>query len=190
MKLKWSLMELQKYKDDILMLDGKIDLTTSLKERKKDLIDVSPILVRGTISVDEADRYYVDLGLETTLILPSTRSLEPVELELKTTFSEVYLAPGVDSDDPETKSELENELVFSLEYDMIDLRKPLEDTILASIPMKILSQEEQETQELPSGQGWEVTLEEDFPEETDESDVSENSPFNILKGLDLSNDKD
>lgn len=35
MKLKWSLMELKKYKDDILMLDGKVDLTTSLKERKK-----------------------------------------------------------------------------------------------------------------------------------------------------------
>lgn len=182
MKLRWTLMELEKYQGDILMLDDQADLTNSLKERKRDLFDASPVDVQGAISIDNYKRYYVDLTLHVTFTLPSSRSLEPVELELTVPFSEVYLTPDANRNDMD---DLENDIVFSLDDDFLDLQKPIEDTLLAAIPMKVLSKEEQEATELPHGTGWEVTLEGDDSEENSESETPENSPFSVLKDLDL-----
>src|SRR5690625_1377477 len=95
MKLKWSLDELNKSQSGFLPIGGQVDLTNSLKNRKRELIDASLIDMQGTISIEGKSRYYVDLTLNVTLTLPSTRSLEPVELDLFVPLNEVYLAPDV-----------------------------------------------------------------------------------------------
>ncbi|HLR88910.1 MAG TPA: YceD family protein [Atopostipes sp.] len=184
MKLKWSLAELHKQPAGMLMLDEKVDVTDSLKERNNDLIDASVVDVQGAISIEAYKRYFVDLTLNVVLTLPSSRSLEPVELNLTVPFSEVYLAPDAGQTAVE---DLDDEVVFSLEQDILDLQKPIEDTILASIPMKVLSEEEQTSNDLPMGNDWEVKLEGDVDSSdiNDESDTPENSPFAVLKDLDL-----
>jgi len=192
MKLKWSLQELHKHQGEFFPINGQADLTNALKERKASLIDASSIAVEGTMSIEVMQRYFVDLILTYSLTLPSTRSLEPVELTFEIPFNEVYIAPdAVDFEDEESDIEdedLEESAVFSLEKDILDLQKPIEDTILASIPMKVLSEEEQNTDELPAGHDWEVVREEDIdlaePEE-EESTEPENSPFSVLKEVDL-----
>lgn len=184
MKLKWSLAELHKQPAGMLMLDEKVDVTDSLKERNNDLIDASVVDVQGAISIEAYKRYFVDLTLNVVLTLPSSRSLESVELNLTVPFSEVYLAPDAGRTAVE---DLDDEVVFSLEQDILDLQKPIEDTILASIPMKVLSEEEQTSNDLPMGNDWEVKLEGDVDSSdiNDESDTPENSPFAVLKDLDL-----
>lgn len=191
MKLKWSLAELHKQPAGILMLDEKVDMTDSLKKRDTELMDVSLIDIQGTISIEASSRYFVDLTLNVILTLPSSRSLKPVELNLTIPFSEVYLAPDAGQTAVE---DLDDEVVFALEQDILDLQKPIEDTILASIPIKVLSEEEKNSNDLPMGNDWEVKLEgdNDSSDMKDESDTPENSPFAVLKDLDLdfSEDKD
>ena len=188
MKLKWSLAELHKNQNGIFMIDDRVDLTNSLKNRKQNLMDASLVEVRGSISMEGKKRYFVDLTLNVELTLPSTRSLQPVTLDMAIPFHEVYLAPDALEIDAE---DLEDDLVFSLENDILDLRKPIEDTILASIPMKVLSEEEKNVQELPKGQDWELQLEgdENTQSSAQESTSSEASPFDVLKDLDLFDDE-
>ena len=178
MKLKWSLAELHKNQNGIFMIDDRVDLTNSLKNRKQNLMDASLVEVRGSISMEGKKRYFVDLTLNVELTLPSTRSLQPVTLDMAIPFHEVYLAPDALEIDAE---DLEDDLVFSLENDILDLRKPIEDTILASIPMKVLSEEEKNVQELPKGQDWELQLEgdENTQSSAQESTSSEAWPFDV-----------
>lgn len=185
MKLKWSLAELQKHRDGYYPISGEADLANALKNRNDELIDVSPVAVEGMISLEGRNKYYVDLNLDVTLTMPSSRSLEPVDLQLDVPFHEVYLAPDVL--DASSEDVLEEELTFSLEKDILDLQKPIEDTILASIPMKVLSEEEQNAQELPSGQDWSLKLEDEMDSDTtsEESTDSKASPFDVLKEMDL-----
>lgn len=191
MKLKWSLAELHKQPSDMLMLEEKVDMKNSLKNRNDELIDVSLVNIQGVISIEAYKRYFVDLTLNVILTLPSSRSLKPVELNLTIPFSEVYLAPDAGQTAVE---DLDDEVVFALEQDILDLQKPIEDTILASIPIKVLSEEEKNSNDLPMGNDWEVKLEgdNDSSDMKDESDTPENSPFAVLKDLDLdfSEDKD
>ena len=191
MKLKWSLAELQRYRNDYYPVSGVVNLTNALKNRKDDLIDASSIEIEGTITLEGSDKYYVDLTLDLTLTLPSSRSLEPVDLDMTLPFHEVYLAP--DARIVASEDEIEDDLYFSLEKDILDLQIPIEDTILASIPLRVLSKKEQDSYELPSGQDWSMQLEDEMDSKpvSDESAKSKASPFDILKDMDLfSEDED
>lgn len=191
MKLKWSLAELQRYRNDYYPVSGVVNLTNALKNRKDDLIDASSIEIEGTITLEGSDKYYVDLTLDLTLTLPSSRSLEPVDLDMTLPFHEVYLAP--DARIVASEDEIEDDLYFYLTKDILDLQIPIEDTILASIPLKVLSKKEQDSYELPSGQDWSMQLEDemDSKQVSDESAKSKASPFDILKDMDLfSEDED
>lgn len=191
MKLKWSLAELQRYRNDYYPVSGVVNLTNALKNRKDDLIDASSIEIEGTITLEGSDKYYVDLTLDLTLTLPSSRSLEPVDLDMTLPFHEVYLAP--DARILASEDEIEDDLYFYLMKDILDLQIPIEDTILASIPLKVLSKKEQDSYELPSGQDWSMRLEDEMDSKpvSDESAKSKASPFDILKDMDLfSEDED
>lgn len=189
MKLKWSLVELAKYRNQPLVLDGKIDLTNSLKKRKKDLLDATPVSVKGIISSESNNRFLVDITLDVILTLPSSRSLTPVDFDLTVPLTELYLAPNLSHDSID--DDLDNKIVISLEKDILDLEKPIEDTILASIPMKILSKEEIDSEERPSGEDWEFTLEDEVvSNSSEETGTPENNPFGVLKDLDLFNTED
>lgn len=188
MKVKWSLAELQKNQHGIYPVSGQADLTAALKSRRTDILDASLIDIQGAITVDGKKKFYVDITLDLNLTLPSSRSLEPVKLDLHIPFNEVYLAPDVKITDLEDT----DEEVFALELDILDLQKPIEDTILATIPMKILTEEEKSATDLPTGQDWQLVLEDDVDTVSKEkaSAESKSSPFDILKDLDLFNDED
>lgn len=188
LKLKWALAELAKYKLKPLTLDGEVNLTNSLKKRNSDLLDAKPVKVKGMVILEGEDQYLVDLNLKTTLTLPSTRSLTPVTYKMDVNLREVYLAPNLSQN---VLEDLEDQIAFSLDKDILDLRKPIEDTIIASIPMKILSEEERFSKEGPKGKDWELFIEgEELPEKEKDSSGSQNNPFGILKDLDLFDEKD
>lgn len=56
------------------------------------------------------------------------------------------------------------EEIILLDKPTIDLDESVEDNILLSIPIQVLTEEEQNSQEMPSGNDWEVISEEAYLE--------------------------
>lgn len=188
MKIKWNFNELRKYNDEPLQLSGEVNLESALKERDKEIISASPIKVEGWLVVEDRHEYLVDLQLNTMLTLPSSRSLTAVEFEMTIPFSETYLAPGYT---PDPDKYHEDEIVILLESEVLDLQKPIEDSVLAAIPTQIFTDEELESNEMPSGNDWEVVSEDTHYEgENNSKSDEQDSPFAALKDLFSENEAD
>ena len=156
--MKWSIQELQKKKEKQCSFDETVDLKKELMERDSSIIDVSPIHVTGQLLIEEHD-YLVLAHVSCEVTLPSTRSLQPVKLSLAFDFDEMYMTPKQDENRPES---LQDELVLILEKDTIDLYKAVADNILLNFPLQVLTEEEQDSEVMPSGNGWEVISEETY----------------------------
>ncbi|WP_018659467.1 YceD family protein [Allofustis seminis] len=180
MKLKWALTELRKQPNEPFIISGEADLKKDLMKRNKDIIDVSPIKISGSIVPENMDQFLVTATLQLTLVLPSTRSLTPTRVPLELPFTELYISPDRPAE------EAEQDLVFHLEKHSIDLQKPIEDTILTALPLKVLTEEERKSEDLPSGNDWKMLSEEDYQQKRHEPVLSERgsaSPFAVLKDL-------
>lgn len=185
MKLRWTLAECRKYGRQPIPVSGEIDLSAELKARHPEILDVSPVSVEGIILPESDVQILVSLQLRLTMTLPSSRSLKPAKLPLDIQMTEIYLAPDA------PKHEGEEDLVFRLEKDWFDLSKPIEDTILISIPMQILTEDEKAGDvALPSGQDWAMMTEEKYQAQKNQTSTEQtnNSPFSVLKDLFLENE--
>lgn len=153
--MKWSLNELRQTADEPLMFEETLDLAQDLKKRRPDIIDVSDVIVKGIFSVDQLGV----LGyakVKTTVTLPSTRSLEPTELELSFDFTEHY----VSHHDRDLSRFEDTDVVIVLENDILDLDSVIEDNILLQIPMQVLTKTEQKDDaSMPKGNEWSVVSE-------------------------------
>lgn len=88
--MKWSLLELRKYQETPLTFHETLDLKAALMKRDNLILDVAPVEVEGLVSVDKKG-YIVHYTVQTTLTVPSTRSLEPVELPMDFSVDEVFM---------------------------------------------------------------------------------------------------
>ncbi|WP_010622021.1 YceD family protein [Paucilactobacillus suebicus] len=156
--MKWSLNELQRYQDEPLQLDSTLDLSALLTERfPEDILAVKPVKISGYLSYDKGD-VMVTLKVETTITVPSSRSLRPVDLPLSFKYTEFYLG-----DAEHVKKYEDSDTVIVLDDDkMIDLDEAVAENIVLQIPMQVLSKEEQQSNEFPAGNGWEVISEEEY----------------------------
>lgn len=180
MKIKWALNELKKYQDSPLTLSGSVDLEKSLKERDNDILSASPVSLQGILTVDEKSVYYVDMTLKVKVTLPSSRSLEPVEVLMTMPFSEIYLAPD---SSVSLEQFTEEELVERLSTDTLDLKKPIEDAILTNKPSQVFTAEELESDEMPSGKDWVVLPEDQHNNDMNSSNDEGDPRFAVLKDL-------
>lgn len=181
MKIKWALNELKKFNEDSLTLSGQVDLTEALKKRDTSIIDATPLTMDGILVVENTDEFLVDLNLNISLILPSARSLEPVTVDLRITFSETYLTAGTVVD---AEKYGDDEIVVELESDILDLQKPLEDAVLTAIPTQVFTAEELEKGDMPSGSDWKVVSEDAYGTGVRERLSEEEDPrFAALKGF-------
>ena len=153
--MKWSLNELRQTADEPLMFEETLDLKASLTKRRPEILDVSPVLVKGVFSVDELGV----LGyakVKTTVTLPSTRSLEPAEVDLEFEFTEHY----VSHHERDLSRFEDTDVVIVLENDILDLNSVIEDNILLQIPMQVLTKaEQQDDATMPNGGDWNVVSE-------------------------------
>lgn len=181
MKIKWALNELKKFKEESITLSGQVNLTEALKNRNQLILDAAPLTMDGLLTVESADEFLVDLNLEIRLVLPSSRSLEPVEVDLRIPFSETYLTSGTVID-PEKYGE--QEIIVELDSETLDLHKPLEDAVLTAIPTQVFTPEELKSGEMPSGSDWKVVSEDAYGEGVRERLSEKEDPrFAALKGL-------
>lgn len=146
-----------------------------LKRSQKLLYQAKNIKVSGNLFYDEP---YVtgNFKVSADLVVPSSRSLAPVDDHEEFSFTENY------SQDKPTKDELDEnpDPIVTINNDTIDLQTAVEDNILLNIPTTILTEKEKDEHIYPEGKGWEVVSEKAF----DEGKKNQINPaFAKLKGL-------
>ena len=157
--MKWYFRDLQKYSDtDPFTFNEKLQIKAELLDRYADeVIDASDFNVEGTAFADRGD-VIVDTHIVGKLVVPSSRSLVPVDLPLDFTVEEFYV-PSKAAESRYGK----DDVVFVLgEDDMVDMQRAVVDNVILHIPMHILSPEEMAGKQLPSGQDWDVMTVDDY----------------------------
>ncbi|CAK8054649.1 YceD family protein [Eupransor demetentiae] len=159
--MKFSKQQLIKYRQEPLVIDESIDLAPAVAERFSDLIlSVSPLQVKAQIQSLDNDDIILSAKVTGDAKVPSSRSLEPVDFPIDMDIQERYLADPSRLDDYE-----DDEMVFAIEKDTIDLDKIILDNLVASLPSQILTKEEAASDALPKGQDWQVISEKEFQQE-------------------------
>lgn len=159
--MKWSWVQLQKYRNKNFEMDEIIDLT-HLKERDKQIRSISPIRVQGRADI-QSERITFHIHITGELILPCARTLLDVRYPLDIHSTEIFHESVMEYDEENLDSEF-----HLLQGNQIDLTPVIEELILLEIPMQVYSEE---AEHLPSsfrsGKGWELIDEEQDVEKID-----------------------
>ncbi len=168
--MKWSLAELRKYQESSLSFDITLDLASELKARDRQIKACAPIQVKGTIEV-EANDYLLYYKLQTVVTVPSSRSLTPVDLTLDFDVDEIFMTPE------QFKNQTsESDEVLIVENQTLDLDDSVIDNILLAIPMQVLTEEEENSDQMPQGTDWQVISEADYLRQKEEKEQSITDP--------------
>ncbi|MDO4903577.1 MAG: YceD family protein [Limosilactobacillus sp.] len=157
--MKWSLSELHRYQNEPLHFESTFDLNASLTKLFPDtILGVEPVDVDGYVTYDDGDAT-ISATVKTTLTVPSSRSLTPVQLPINFTFTEAYT-----DDRAHLARYEEDDVVFLLDddNDTIDFDTALAENIVEQVPMRVLSADEEAGKPMPTGQGWSVIAEDDY----------------------------
>lgn len=161
-----------------LIIDQELDLLKELQKRNPEILDLKNVTATGRVAYDTG-LYVLDYQLSYTIVLASSRSMEPVELQESYPVTEVF-AEDVQSDaDIEA---LEEDLILPIEGGKIDLSESVADNILLNIPLKVLTPEEEAGQGFIEGNDWKILSEEEY-QAAQAIKKEENSPFAGLNGL-------
>lgn len=161
-----------------LAFDQELDLLKELQKRNPEILDLKHVTATGRVAHDTG-LYVLDYQLNYTIVLASSRSMEPVELQESYPVTEVF-AEDVQSDaDIEA---LEEDLILPIEGGKIDLSESVADNILLNIPLKVLTPEEEAGKGFIEGNDWKIMTEEEY-QEAQAIKKEENSPFVGLQGL-------
>ncbi len=173
----FTISEIKKNADGIAF-NLSLDIKEKLMKRNKDVLDVKTVSANGSISYDDG-LYLLNYTLDYTITLPSSRSMLPVDVHQVEVVSEIF----IEAADIHSKEDLVREnLVLVLEDDYIDIEESAIDNILLTIPMQVLSDEERQSDTMPSGNNWSVLTEEQYDALQNEK-KKENNPFSALNGL-------
>lgn len=185
--LNWDVQDVRRYKDKPFEFKETLDLTKELQTRSDDVLSATPVEVSGQLFNDNG-LVISDVKIKTTLQVPSTRSLLPVELPLDLRINEAYNIDELEGEDLE-KLEDDNVIIpVDDENPTINVYESIIDNILLSIPSKVLTKKEQVDDVMPSGKNWEVISEEDFNKQKEEEHV--NPEFAKLQNLFKDDDKE
>lgn len=161
-----------------LAFDQGLDLLKDLQKRNPEILDLKNVTATGRVAYDTG-LYVLDYQLTYTIVLASSRSMEPVELQESYPVTEVF-SEDVQSDaDIEA---LEEDLILPIEGGKIDLSESVADNILLNIPLKVLTPEEEAGQGFIEGNDWKILSEEEY-QAAQAIKKEENSPFAGLNGL-------
>ncbi|MCH4168850.1 MAG: DUF177 domain-containing protein [Streptococcaceae bacterium] len=176
--MKWSLSELKKFQNQSIDFNESLKLKKNIQDRNREVLDLSDVTVVGTLEINQID-YVLSYQASYIITLPSSRSLEPVEIKESIEVLEVFMTP-----EEYQKSEiLEDENVLVLEKDLIDLDESISDNVLLNIPIQVLTDAERTGAGFISGNDWEIMSEEDYRNRLTKEKKEKNSPFSHLNEL-------
>lgn len=161
-----------------LTFDQELDLLKELQKRNPEILDLKDVTATGRVAYDTG-LYILDYQLTYTIVLASSRSMEPVELQESYPVTEVFAEDAQSEADIEA---LEEDLILPIEGGRIDLSESVADNILLNIPIKVLTPEEESGHGFIEGNDWKIMTEEEY-QEAQALKKEENSPFAGLQGL-------
>ena len=161
-----------------LTFDQELDLLKELQKRNPEILDLKDVTATGRVAYDTG-LYILDYQLTYTIVLASSRSMEPVELQESYPVTEVFAEDAQSEADIEA---LEEDLILPIEGGKIDLSESVADNILLNIPLKVLTPEEEAGQGFIEGNDWKILTEEEY-QAAQAIKKEENSPFAGLNGL-------
>ncbi len=161
-----------------LAFDQELDLLKELRKRNPEILDLKNVTATGQVAYDTG-LYVLDYQLTYTIVLASSRSMEPVELQESYPVTEVFAEDAQSEADIEA---LEEDLILPIEGGRIDLSESVADNILLNIPLKVLTPEEEAGQGFIEGNDWKILSEEEY-QAAQAIKKEENSPFAGLNGL-------
>ena len=161
-----------------LTFDQELDLLKELQKRNPEILDLKGVTATGRVAYDTG-LYILDYQLTYTIVLASSRSMEPVELQESYPVTEVFAEDAQSEADIEA---LEEDLILPIEGGRIDLSESVADNILLNIPLKVLTPEEESGNGFIEGNDWKIMTEEEY-QEAQALKKEENSPFAGLQGL-------
>ena len=156
----------------------ELDLLKELQKRNPEILDLKNVTATGGVAYDTG-LYVLDYQLTYTIVLASSRSMEPVELQESYPVTEVFAEDVQSEADIEA---LEEDLILPIEGGKIDLSESVADNILLNIPLKVLTPEEEAGQGFIEGNDWKILSEEEY-QAAQVIKKEENSPFAGLNGL-------
>ena len=161
-----------------LAFDQELDLLKELQKRNPEILDLKNVTATGRVAHDTG-LYVLDYQLTYTIVLASSRSMEPVELQESYPVTEVFAEDAQSEADIEA---FEEDLILPIEGGKIDLSESVEDNILLNIPLKVLTPDEESGHGFIEGNDWKIMTEEEY-QEAQALKKEENSPFAGLQGL-------
>ena len=161
-----------------LAFNQELDLLKDLQKRNPEILDLKNVTATGGVAYDTG-LYVLDYQLTYTIVLASSRSMEPVELQESYPVTEVFAEDVQSEADIEA---LEEDLILPIEGGKIDLSESVADNILLNIPLKVLTPEEEDGQGFIEGNDWKILSEEEY-QAAQVIKKEENSPFAGLNGL-------
>ena len=156
----------------------ELDLLRELQKRNPEILDLKNVTATGRVAHDTG-LYVLDYQLNYTIVLASSRSMEPVEIKESYPVTEVFAEDEQSDADIEA---LEEDLILPIEGGKIDLSESVADNILLNIPLKVLTPEEEAGQGFIEGNDWKILSEEEY-QAAQAIKKEENSPFAGLNGL-------
>lgn len=161
-----------------LAFNQELDLLKDLQKRNPEILDLKNVTATGGVAYDTG-LYVLDYQLTYTIVLASSRSMEPVEIQESYPVTEVFAEDVQSEADIEA---LEEDLILPIEGGKIDLSESVADNILLNIPLKVLTPEEEAGQGFIEGNDWKILSEEEY-QAAQAIKKEENSPFAGLNGL-------
>lgn len=161
-----------------LAFDQELDLLKDLQKRNPEILDLKNVTATGGVAYDTG-LYVLDYQLSYTIVLASSRSMEPVEIQESYPVTEVFAEDVQSEADIEA---LEEDLILPIEGGKIDLSESVADNILLNIPLKVLTPEEEAGEGFIEGNDWKILSEEEY-QAAQAIKKEENSPFAGLNGL-------
>ena len=161
-----------------LAFNQELDLLKDLQKRNPEILDLKNVTATGGVAYDTG-LYVLEYQLSYTIVLASSRSMEPVEIQESYPVTEVFAEDVQSEADIEA---LEEDLILPIEGGKIDLSESVADNILLNIPLKVLTPEEEAGQGFIEGNDWKILSEEEY-QAAQAIKKEENSPFAGLNGL-------
>lgn len=180
--LTLNFAQIKNSKEPLTHIECEVQPEKEFLKRSQNLVyQVKNIKLSGAVFYNQP---YVtgDFHVVAQLVVPSSRSLEPVDFQEDFHFSENY----TDTDVAKEESAESEIPIVKVENEIIDLQKAIEDNILLHIPTTILTKKEEQENLYPRGKGWSVISEDDFVKEQKEQ---VNPAFAKLKDLFTENNK-
>jgi uncharacterized protein len=156
--LKWTISELQRYRNKELTIDETIQMD-HLKKLDPSIRAVSPMHLKGRADISST-KVTFHLKVKGHLILPCSRTLVDVNYPINVETTETFLFGSSEY--------AEEGEVHQVKGDQIDLTPVIQEILLLEIPMQVFCDDVKNGEGAPqSGNDWEVITEQDRAKKVD-----------------------